>query len=95
VIADPEIEAVFPPCSTDHRDGVRHAACVSSTTRAAIRNPLWDAQVGEKFAALAEPVLSGRTGQTGTGALVAGSMGGVRAGRCAPQTGSNRSPISA
>jgi len=62
VIADPEIEAVFPALQRTHvtietTSGTRHTRQLDHP-RGNPRNPLTDAQVAEKFAALAEPVLS-------------------------------------
>jgi 2-methylcitrate dehydratase len=62
VIADPEIEAVFPALQRTHvtietTSGAQHT-CQLDHPRGNPFNPLDDAQVEEKFATLAEPVLS-------------------------------------
>ncbi len=62
VIADPEIEAVFPALQRTHVT-IETTSGTSVTRqldhpRGNPQNPLSDAQVEEKFAALAEPVLS-------------------------------------
>jgi 2-methylcitrate dehydratase len=62
VIADPEIEAVFPALQRTHVT-IETTSGTSVTRqldhpRGNPHNPLTDAQVAEKFAALAEPVLS-------------------------------------
>ena len=62
VVADPEIEAVFPALQRTHvtielNDGTRHHRSLDFP-KGNPRNPLTDAEIEQKFAALAEPVLS-------------------------------------
>jgi 2-methylcitrate dehydratase len=62
VIADPEIEKVFPALQrvvvTIRTPGGREFSCQLDYPKGDPRNPLTDREVEEKFAALAEPVLS-------------------------------------
>ncbi len=63
VVADPEIEAVFPELQRVHvtivtTDG-RELAKQLDYPKGDPRNPLTDDEIQEKFTALAEPVLSG------------------------------------
>lgn len=67
VVADPEIEAVFPALQRTHvtielNDGTRHHRSLDYP-RGNPRNPLTDAEIEQKYAALAEPVMSGAARQ--------------------------------